>query len=99
MFDLTVQLQSTNSLLERIAYALERIAGPVITQAPHYTPRGPESIVSYGDTKKQWLRNTAMKLVREKGLAAEDQKSLVDQVMGDYERAEREGMLPPEDLL
>ena len=70
MFDFSIQLATTNALLERIATALERAVGPDLTLGPveyKHRKRGPESIVSYGNQERSWLKENASSLIQEKG--------------------------------
>jgi hypothetical protein len=100
MLDFTIQLTRTNELLERIANALERAAGPgLIPLDGKYKKRGPESIVSYGNQERSWLKEQAQGVIREKGLAPALEQELLDEALMEYDQSvENQALNPDGDL-
>jgi hypothetical protein len=75
------------SVLERIAVALERTAGP-----PAELPgdriikkRGPESIITYGDGDREWAKQNFRSLIHEQGHAPEREEALLNVSMKRYD--------------
>jgi hypothetical protein len=80
-----IDLKETNSLLGRIAYALERIAGPDLSlQEPRR--RGSDALVTYGDAKKEWLQQQAANLIHPQGLAPAEEAELIQQTLDNYQK-------------
>ncbi len=81
----TLELSKTNILLERMAYALERIAGPdILTKLDSGKKRGPDSIVNYGNEEKAWVREIAQELIRSQGLSPKEEEELLLQTLAEY---------------
>ncbi len=78
------------SVFDRIAHALERLAGPE-HNLPGDAPmkkRGPESIITYGDGQREWAKQHFRNLIHEQGHAPEREEALLNVSMKrfDYER-------------
>ena|SRR6266566_848254 len=86
-FDFKIELHRTNELLERIATALERAVGPGLA-ADHgrVKKRGPDSIKTYGNNERLWLRENFQNLVHEQGLAPAREQELLNQAMKEYDQ-------------
>lgn len=80
-------------LLERIAVALERLAGPIPVPTERYK-RGPEALVRYSGVK-QWTREQIKTEVSKTGLPPEQMDELLEEAL---ERAEERGELRSEEM-
>jgi hypothetical protein len=97
MLDFPIQLARTNELLERIANALERAVGPgLIPASGKYLKRGPEAIVNYGNQERSWLKENAMNLLSERGLAPALEQEILDEALAEYDQSVENQALNPE---
>lgn len=72
-------------LIERIATALERIAGPDGIKEPIPTLRGPETLINYGENESQWTREQITTAVKAQGLSPEEEKQIIEEMLQDDE--------------
>ena len=85
MFDFSIELQRTNDLLERIAFALERAVGPTLMD-PSYKPtvRGPEAMILYGDPKKSWIKEQIKEHLEPMGLSPAQNQEFMDRALKEF---------------
>ena len=81
--NLTLELSKTNAFLERIAYALERIAGPELS-IDSVKKRGADSLVHYGNEERTWVKEVSQGLIHERGLSPEEEERLLAETMAEY---------------
>lgn len=90
LLDINVNFSMLVSVLERIAVAVERMAGPpaVLPGDLPTKKRGPESIITYGDGDREWAKQNFKSLIHEQGHAPEREEALLNVSMKryDYER-------------
>ena len=81
MLDNFLDMQVTNAILERIAVALERLAGPILQNDPQPYKRGPEALITYGDQEKSWLIQEATHAAQERGLSPAEEQKLIEKIV------------------
>lgn len=84
-------------VLDRIATALERLAGPDIPLAADIQKRGPEAIINYGNMDRAWAREHFQNLIHEQGLAPDQEQRRLDLVMKRYDYESQHGGEAPSD--
>lgn len=73
--------------LRRIADALERAHPPFRVEEMKVRERPKESkIIRYGDEDMRWEKDQFKTLVRERGLSPKDEKSMLEEMLGQYKR-------------
>lgn len=89
LLNFTANFSVMVGVLERIAHALERIAGPEYIVPADRKKRGPEAIVRYGDEKREWAKQHFRNLIHEQGHAPEREDSLLRVAMKRYDYEEK----------
>jgi len=79
------------TILERIAYALERLAGPEITVMQNTKKRGPSSIITYGNGDREWAKEHFRKVIKEQGHAPEREEALLTVALKRYDYETKNG--------
>ena len=97
--NLSVELGKTNVLLERIANALEAAVGPAfLPKNGTYKKRGSESIRTYGNNERLWLKDNFANTIREKGLAPAVEQEILDEALMEYDQSVESQALGESDL-
>jgi hypothetical protein len=85
LLDFTIQLSRTNELLTRIADALDRAVPQLPDSRLGIYKRGPESLRTYGDNEKTWIKEELYNLVHPQGLAPALEQELMDRALSEYD--------------
>jgi len=85
LLNFTANFSMVVSVLERIAHALERLAGPEPEYRDVKKKRGPESIITYGDNNREWAKEHFRNLIHEQGHAPEREQALLTVAMKRYD--------------
>ncbi|HEV2172526.1 MAG TPA: hypothetical protein VGR71_03115 [Nitrospira sp.] len=90
LLNFTANFSVVVSVLERIAHALERLAGPEpIFSDGNKKKRGPEAIIQYGNEEREWAKQHFRSLIREQGHAPEREEKLLTVAMKRYDYEKR----------
>jgi hypothetical protein len=87
-----IDLVRVSDALERIASALERLSPPITDSLidPQLRKRGLESLVTYGDNNKLWVKENFQTLIEEQGLSPDQTREALVQAMSEYQEDEEE---------
>jgi hypothetical protein len=87
-----IDLVSVSDALERIASALERLSPPITDSLidPQLRKRGLESLVTYGDNNKLWVKENFQTLIEEQGLSPDQTREALVQALSEYQEDEEE---------
>jgi hypothetical protein len=87
-----IDLVRVSDALERIASALERLSPPITDSLidPQLRKRGLESLVTYGDNNKLWVKENFQTLIEEQGLSPDQTREALVQALSEYQEDEEE---------
>jgi hypothetical protein len=87
-----IDLTRCSDALERIASALERLSPPITDSLidPQLRKRGLESLVTYGDNNKLWVKENFQTLIEEQGLSPDQTREALVQALSEYQEDEEE---------
>ena len=86
-----IDLTRCSDALERIASALERLSPPITdTLIDPFRKRGLESLTTYGNNNKTWLKENFQSIIQDQGLSPEDSMDILTQALSEYPEEDEE---------